>query len=108
MLSNPAGVDILREKSERGGARSLSPRPGDLHIPKNRSTGNLLAHSGTEKARIRFSFDAGAAAEYDMSRLVRSVRFLDGEGYKFTSHEALCVSDVCRNVKSGRLTEALF
>ncbi|KAL1889387.1 serine/threonine protein kinase [Sporothrix stenoceras] len=46
-----------------------------LHIPKNRSTGNLLAASSDvsdHKARIRFSFDAGAsAAEYDAAtRLV--------------------------------------
>lgn len=49
-----------------------------LHIPKNRSTGNLLSASSASsdvpdhKARIRFSFDAGAsAAEYDAAtRLV--------------------------------------
>ena len=68
---SPVGVDIHTSNSERG-RRSQSP--SELLIPKNRSTGNLLAHApkGTEKARIRFSFDAGlAAAEYDtMSRLV--------------------------------------
>jgi hypothetical protein len=68
---SPVGVDIHTSNSDRG-RRSQSP--SELLIPKNRSTGNLLAHApkGTEKARIRFSFDAGlAAAEYDtMSRLV--------------------------------------
>jgi len=66
------GVDIQQGNSDRGRRSSLSPIAHEqLLIPKNRSTGNLLAHGGTEKARIRFSFDAGvAAAEYDMSRLV--------------------------------------
>ncbi|ERS97210.1 protein-serine/threonineeeee kinase [Sporothrix schenckii 1099-18] len=46
-----------------------------LHIPKNRSTGNLTVASPDvpdHKARLRFSFDAGAsAAEYDAAtRLV--------------------------------------
>ncbi|KAK3322433.1 hypothetical protein B0H66DRAFT_601887 [Apodospora peruviana] len=38
-----------------------------LQIPKNKSTSNLVATGeGSERARIRFSFDAGAAAaEYD-------------------------------------------
>jgi hypothetical protein len=60
---HPGGTD-------RG--RSLSPLHDQLLLPKNRSTGNLLAHApGTERARIRFSFDAGMAAEYDtMSRSV--------------------------------------
>ncbi|KAA8568410.1 hypothetical protein EYC84_007443 [Monilinia fructicola] len=46
-----------------------------LSIPKNRSTGNLLAHAstGTDKARIRFSFDEGlAAAEFDTMSSTRS------------------------------------
>ncbi|TVY75637.1 Serine/threonine-protein kinase ppk6 [Lachnellula suecica] len=50
-------------------ARGRKPNsPGELLIPKNRSTGNLLLHSqnGPDKARIRFSFDAGiAGSEYD-------------------------------------------
>ncbi|KAL2074690.1 hypothetical protein VTL71DRAFT_8469 [Oculimacula yallundae] len=60
------GVDSPRGTSDRG---RRSPSPAQLSIPKNRSTPNF-AHSATEKARIRFSFDAGlAAAEYDtMSR----------------------------------------
>lgn len=70
-LCCPSGVDTHQSNTERG-RRSQSP--SELLIPKNRSTGNLLAHAqkGTEKARIRFSFDAGlAASEYDtMSRLV--------------------------------------
>lgn len=44
-----------------------------LQLPKNRSTGNLAVAGDTpEKARMRFSFDAGAAAaEYDaLTRLV--------------------------------------
>ncbi|TVY56169.1 Serine/threonine-protein kinase ppk6, partial [Lachnellula cervina] len=61
--------DDTYENTTRG---RKTEAPGELLIPKNRSTGNLLAygHKGTEKARIRFSFDAGAsAAEYDnMSR----------------------------------------
>ncbi|KAK2630223.1 hypothetical protein QTJ16_001043 [Diplocarpon rosae] len=65
---NHHGVDSHCEPSERG-RRSPSPGPSQLAIPKNRSTPNF-AHGGTEKARIRFSYDAGlAAAEYDtMSR----------------------------------------
>ncbi|KAJ9137288.1 Serine/threonine-protein kinase PSK2 [Pleurostoma richardsiae] len=56
------GVENHTERS-RG---ELSP-PLPLHLPKNRSTGNLAAAPDTsEKARIRFSFDAGAAAaDYD-------------------------------------------
>lgn len=54
--------------------RSVPLRPSDLSMPKNRSTGNLLAHAstGTDRAKIRFSFDEGlAATEFDtMSRLV--------------------------------------
>lgn len=70
---NNHGLDISSETTGRG-RRSQSP-PSELLIPKNRSTGNLLAHATkpperTEQTRIRFSFDAGlAAAEYDtMSR----------------------------------------
>ncbi|KAK4244396.1 hypothetical protein C7999DRAFT_43938 [Corynascus novoguineensis] len=58
------GEDIQHGPGARGRA-SLSPA---LQIPKNRSTGNLgaVAEDKTEKPRIRFSFDAGAAAaEYD-------------------------------------------
>lgn len=77
-VCSSAGADVLSSTSERG---RRSPSPSDLLIPKNRSTGNLLAHAsnGTEKARIRFSFDAGlAAAEYDaMSRLVVDTPRLD-------------------------------
>ena len=37
-----------------------------LHIPKNRSTGNLLSADPSDRSRIRFSFDASAAAaEFD-------------------------------------------
>ncbi|KAK3302071.1 uncharacterized protein B0T15DRAFT_487306 [Chaetomium strumarium] len=60
--------DYQQHDPEAGGqARLLAP----LQIPKNRSTGNLGAvANSSEKARIRFSFDAGpSAAEYDtMSR----------------------------------------
>ncbi|KAN0114921.1 Pkinase domain containing protein [Hyaloscypha variabilis] len=65
---NHHGVDMHPGGTDRG--RSLSPLHDQLLLPKNRSTGNLLAHApGTERARIRFSFDAGMAAEYDtMSR----------------------------------------
>lgn len=57
------GDDTQNDGEDRGRAR-LSPA---LQIPKNRSTGNLsLVGDTPEKARIRFSFDAGAAAsEYD-------------------------------------------
>jgi protein-serine/threonine kinase len=57
--------------AEARGRQRLSP---SLQIPKNRSTGNLgtvgTGGDNSEKARIRFSFDAGASAvEYDtMSR----------------------------------------
>ncbi|CAL3964699.1 unnamed protein product [Diplocarpon coronariae] len=65
---NHHGVDLHRGPSERG--RQSPPQgPSQLAIPKNRSTPNF-AHGGPEKARIRFSFDAGlTAGEYDtMSR----------------------------------------
>ncbi|TGO82298.1 hypothetical protein BPOR_0869g00020 [Botrytis porri] len=55
--------------------RSVPLRPADLSIPKNRSTGNLLAHAsaGPDRARIRFSFDDGlAAAEFDTMSSTRS------------------------------------
>ena len=54
-------------------ARSPPQLELPVHLPKNRSTGNLeLVGNQSEKARIRFSFDAGAAAaEYD--HLTRSV-----------------------------------
>ncbi|KAF4636671.1 hypothetical protein G7Y89_g1406 [Cudoniella acicularis] len=56
------GVDIHGEPA-RG---RQSEGSSELLLPKNRSTGNLHISKGTEKARIRFSFDAGmAAAEYD-------------------------------------------
>jgi protein-serine/threonine kinase len=60
--------DDTRHDAEPRGRERLAPA---LQIPKNRSTGNLaVASDSSEKARIRFSFDAGAAAaEYDaMSR----------------------------------------
>ncbi|KAL8728889.1 MAG: hypothetical protein Q9166_005129 [cf. Caloplaca sp. 2 TL-2023] len=46
-----------------------------LQIPKNRSTGNLLATSGKnyENARIRFSFDAGSTKENDPAAMSRAV-----------------------------------
>jgi hypothetical protein len=78
-----AGVETNPADSERG--RSQSPPAPGLSIPKNRSTGNLLANvpKSAEKARIRFS-DAGlTAAEYDtMSRLVLSFRVLVGTSYR--------------------------
>ncbi|KAK3990621.1 putative serine/threonine-protein kinase [Cladorrhinum sp. PSN332] len=56
--------DEIRHGSEDHGQAKLAPT---LQIPKNRSTGNLgLVGDSSEKARIRFSFDSGAAAtEYD-------------------------------------------
>ncbi|RAL58527.1 hypothetical protein DID88_004030 [Monilinia fructigena] len=54
---------------------SLREQTQSLSIPKNRSTGNLLAHAstGADKARIRFSFDEGlAAAEFDTMSSTRS------------------------------------
>jgi protein-serine/threonine kinase len=59
------GAEILHDGEERGRSKlSLSP---PLQLPKNRSTGNLVASGDTsDKARMRFSFDAGAAAaDYD-------------------------------------------
>lgn len=62
MLLDP-GAEIHRDGEERGRSK-LSP---PLQLPKNRSTGNLaVAGDTSEKARMRFSFDAGAAAaDYD-------------------------------------------
>jgi hypothetical protein len=64
----PVTGEDTRHDAEARGRQRLSPA---LQIPKNRSTGNLgTVGDSSEKARIRFSFDAGAAAaEYDaMSR----------------------------------------
>ncbi|TAQ87756.1 hypothetical protein B7494_g3926 [Chlorociboria aeruginascens] len=60
---NQNGINIHTEGTDRG--RPESPRLGELVIPKNRSTGNLLAEGQKERPRIRFSFDAGAPGEYD-------------------------------------------
>jgi protein-serine/threonine kinase len=71
--------DYQQHDPEAGGhARLLAP----LQIPKNRSTGNLAAvGNSSEKARIRFSFDAGpSAAEYDtISRLALEMARGTGE-----------------------------
>ena len=67
-LGAPKIGDDTRHAPEALARQSLSP---GLQIPKNRSTGNLgTMGDSSERARIRFSFDAGAAAaEYDsMSR----------------------------------------
>ncbi|KAH8595666.1 hypothetical protein B0O99DRAFT_152423 [Bisporella sp. PMI_857] len=58
---NNNGVDQYIERG-RGRNQNL---PSELLIPKNRSTGNLLAHgtTGGDRSRIRFSFDAGMVAE---------------------------------------------
>lgn len=57
------GAETHEDGEERGRSK-LSP---PLQLPKNRSTGNLaVAGDTSEKARMRFSFDAGAAAaDYD-------------------------------------------
>jgi protein-serine/threonine kinase len=76
-----AGVDSKSHSPERG-RRGFSPRsvnlePANLSIPKNRSTGNLLAHGARheerDRQRIRFSFDAGRFDYDSMSRLVASM-----------------------------------
>ncbi|VBB86898.1 Putative serine/threonine-protein kinase [Podospora comata] len=59
------GDETRHDAEEQRGRSRLSP---GLHIPKNRSTGNLghMGGDNSEKARIRFSFDAGpSATEYD-------------------------------------------
>ncbi|KAK0630745.1 hypothetical protein B0T17DRAFT_637181 [Bombardia bombarda] len=58
--------DETRHDTEEHGRDALLP-PLPLQIPKNRSTGNLTVHgSNSDRSRMRFSFDAGAAAaEYD-------------------------------------------
>ncbi|KAL2128731.1 hypothetical protein VTI74DRAFT_8721 [Chaetomium olivicolor] len=65
---NPHNGDDTLQDAEARVSERLSPM---LQIPKNRSTGNLgVVGDSSDKARVRFSFDAGvAAAEYDaMSR----------------------------------------
>ncbi|KAL9116411.1 MAG: hypothetical protein Q9187_007065, partial [Circinaria calcarea] len=55
-------------KSAHRAQRSPSPpRPNALSLPKNRSTGNLLAEpvKPAEGTRIRFSFDAGNSKDHD-------------------------------------------
>lgn len=66
-MLNVHGVDKdngAENPDKKRGRTALSP---PLQIPKNRSTGNLAAHADhIEKARLRFSFDAGSAStEYD-------------------------------------------
>ena len=70
--------DDTRHDAEARGRERLSP---SLQIPKNRSTGNLgVMGDSSEKARIRFSFDAGAAAaEYDT--ISRSAWEAMGDGH---------------------------
>lgn len=65
LISRPStlGATKHHDGEERGRGRLAPP----LQIPKNRSTGNLaITTDSPERARVRFSFDAGAAAaEYD-------------------------------------------
>ncbi|KAK3375394.1 hypothetical protein B0H63DRAFT_278301 [Podospora didyma] len=62
--ANLENGDETRHNGEDRGRTALSP---SLQIPKNKSTSNLtVIGDSSEKARVRFSFDAGAAAaEYD-------------------------------------------
>ncbi|KAL8409061.1 hypothetical protein RB594_007489 [Gaeumannomyces avenae] len=57
------GANEPHDAAERGRPKL----PATLQIPKNRSTGNLaVVGEGSDRGRIRFSFDAGAAtAEFD-------------------------------------------
>lgn len=73
LIRNPDGeIDSQSPEQERGRTTE------SLHIPKNRSTGNLLAQSSRtvdKSGRVRFSFDAAGltGAEYDaLSRSVIS------------------------------------
>ncbi|ORY70128.1 uncharacterized protein BCR38DRAFT_100313 [Pseudomassariella vexata] len=63
----------------RGRSKHLSPT---LHIPKNRSTGNLTVVDEVpipdkSTSRIRFSFDAGSAATADYDSITRSPLITD-------------------------------
>jgi hypothetical protein len=66
------GDEKLPHSGGRGRRSPSSPRPADLYIPKNRSTGNLLAQRAMDKPRIRFSFDAGLGGA-DLEALSMSV-----------------------------------
>lgn len=57
----------LTPQQNAPGQQNLRAPAHTLSLPKNRSTGNLLAHpqKHADKARIRFSFDAGSIMEYD-------------------------------------------
>ena len=48
----------------------LLPVDGELKLPKNRSTGNLLsqASKAADRSRVRFSFDSGSTDLEAMSR----------------------------------------
>lgn len=81
LRSNPPeqdGVVKNNNTQERGRRRSPSNTeehyPTQLNLPKNRSTGNLLQHAvrATErdKARIRFSFDAGESGAMSRAPLM--------------------------------------
>lgn len=99
-ILSPLGEVTYPAERQRG--RSQSPAVPDLSIPKNRSTGNLLANAprGAEKGRIRFS-DAGlTAAEYDtMSRSVLSAVLLLAPGLVgivLGEAQPSNVSDLCK------------
>ena len=55
---------------ERGRSKLSLP----LHIPKNRSTGNLAINTQhVDRSRLRFSFDAGALTSADLETVTRFV-----------------------------------
>ncbi len=62
LTGKPTGADSQDGGDERGTSQLAPP----LHIPKNRSTGNLAAADNVDRSRYRFSFDAGpSTAEYE-------------------------------------------
>lgn len=71
------GVNSHSHSPEQRGRRGLFPTTAErtadgLLLPKNRSTGNLLQHAvrsaETDRARIRFSFDAGVPEHDALTR----------------------------------------
>ena len=100
-LGAPKIGDDTRRAPEALARQSLSP---GLQIPKNRSTGNLgTMGDSSERARIRFSFDAGAAAaEYDSMSRSAYHRTAGGGGGVACENEACRCRCAVKHLRSRR------
>ncbi|KZF22218.1 Pkinase-domain-containing protein [Xylona heveae TC161] len=69
MQNRQVDADGDPDPPERSSTLSLRGRPGQLGLPKNRSTGNFLNYqeSPASASRTRHSFDAGLSLDYDVN-----------------------------------------